>query len=629
MMYTYSTVNSNMTIPTNERHRSAEAIGRYFQDTHHAARSFDVTIRTHTLVMRKVQAVVISCSVLLVSGALQQDKSLYSVESFASQANNRPSFASWLTNLLPPSSLGAKAKQTSSVSHQLYDISSFRSVHDRQFGGGMLDRFKTRSTRGGSSVANDGSESDSSASALLSPLAHKKPYTVVTTLVHGNGKTSLVAGCDIIEAKQTTRLIALWDDNTPALWKTSAFLSDTLIVGMTERTTMSPLLTQALQAGLVARKAQKLSKPRLVFALHVDSRDKSQLTEWREELVVNELAGISERLVDSFHVTAAHELRTQKLKSRKGGISKVAEPETFPRLMEQVHFSFGGSEQSLLKVREQQECKQSHESKARIELVNRPKKEGEKISKQDSTKHNDTTQAKAAPAVKQPEPEPTPDPTLVLEAALAQLELLQEQQDDASIEAASGAMPFDFAKHASPILELIVSSMTELPIEDQAVLQQQIGVHIQQLYTQQLASLRDYYGRLYETILDQTDNVKEWKTGINRVLEQFKKAAASAVPAKADAFGELDLQYLCNCAASGLRDDMLRALELRQEVEIESDTEETASAVAKKQIPAWYKKLAARGLVLGVNYFQGWLAWQGIKHAALQRERNLPKFPLF
>ena len=43
----------------------------------------------------------------------------------------------------------------------------------------------------------------------------------------------------------------------------------------------------------------------------------------------------------------------------------------------------------------------------------------------------------------------------------------------------------------------------------------------------------------------------------------------------------------------------------------------------------WYKKLVARALMLGVNYGQGWLALQGIKRAARERDENLPKFPLF
>jgi hypothetical protein len=33
--------------------------------------------------------------------------------------------------------------------------------------------------------------------------------------------------------------------------------------------------------------------------------------------------------------------------------------------------------------------------------------------------------------------------------------------------------------------------------------------------------------------------------------------------------------------------------------------------------------------MVGVNYIQGWLAWQGIKKAAEQRDKDMPKFPLF
>ncbi|GKY94994.1 hypothetical protein MPSEU_000464000 [Mayamaea pseudoterrestris] len=559
--------------------------------------------------MRNIQLIVTSCSMLLTAGALQQEAVLYTVESFLAGKGSKSGAqaVAWLRNLLPPTRTDEDA--TNSVTHHLYDVSAFQSIHDRQARRGILDRFKTSTTRGGSSVLDD--EDQSSTNSILAPTSHKKPYSITTTLVHGSGETSLIAGCDIIEAKQTTRLIALWDDNTPALWKTCAFLSDTLIVGLIERTTISPLLTQALQAGLVARKAQKLSKPRLVFALHSDPNSKDELNEWKEQLVINELSGISERLVDSFQVMAVDDLRTQKPKSRRGGVSKVAEPEAFPRLMEQVHSSFGGFDESLLKLTEKREIQEP------LQEFSATPVEGK------------------APAPKQTEAvaavETYLDATSILETALQHLELLQEQQDNASLEAQAGAMPMDFASKTAPILELIASNMSELPVEEQAVLQQQIGVHIQQLYQQQLSSLRDYYGRLYEAMLDKTDNEKEWKSSVNKVLDQFRKAAAAAVPANVKAFGELDLQYLSSCAATGLRDDMVQAMELRQTLELESDDDEGTgvSGEPKKTLPMWYKKLAARGLVLGINYFQGWLAWQGIKRAALQRERNLPKFPLF
>ena len=42
-----------------------------------------------------------------------------------------------------------------------------------------------------------------------------------------------------------------------------------------------------------------------------------------------------------------------------------------------------------------------------------------------------------------------------------------------------------------------------------------------------------------------------------------------------------------------------------------------------------YEKLAAKVMVFGIIYLQGWLAYQGIKKAAEDRDKMMPKFPLF
>ena len=49
----------------------------------------------------------------------------------------------------------------------------------------------------------------------------------------------------------------------------------------------------------------------------------------------------------------------------------------------------------------------------------------------------------------------------------------------------------------------------------------------------------------------------------------------------------------------------------------------------RRSPPKWAKRIASRAIVFGVNYIQGWLAWQGIKRAAMERDRTQPKFPLF
>jgi hypothetical protein len=45
-------------------------------------------------------------------------------------------------------------------------------------------------------------------------------------------------------------------------------------------------------------------------------------------------------------------------------------------------------------------------------------------------------------------------------------------------------------------------------------------------------------------------------------------------------------------------------------------------------VPPWMIRLAPRILVLGVNYLQGWWAWQSVQRAALEREDAMPKFPI-
>ena len=91
----------------------------------------------------------------------------------------------------------------------------------------------------------------------------------------------------------------------------------------------------------------------------------------------------------------------------------------------------------------------------------------------------------------------------------------------------------------------------------------------------------------------------------------------------------MDLDYVGSFA--GLLADMQQATEL-EEALFDMDEEEEADVAenhAARRPAKWYEKVAARGLVLGVNYLQGWLAWQGIRRAALERERKMPKFPLF
>jgi predicted phage gp36 major capsid-like protein len=153
------------------------------------------------------------------------------------------------------------------------------------------------------------------------------------------------------------------------------------------------------------------------------------------------------------------------------------------------------------------------------------------------------------------------------------------------------------------------------------------------LYRNQLDTLREHYGRRYESVLDSTKDQQTWTEEAARVTDSFRAAAQHAIPAMCREGGELvDADFSYVQSLHGLLSDMMEATESRSELsdilEEMENAPEDEGAVRKK--PAkWYEKLAARAFVLGFNYLQGWLAWQGVRRAAAERDRDMPKFPLF
>lgn len=186
---------------------------------------------------------------------------------------------------------------------------------------------------------------------------------------------------------------------------------------------------------------------------------------------------------------------------------------------------------------------------------------------------------------------------------------------------------------------------------------------LRHLFELQLQSLREYYGRRYEAILDAIlDNPangdetrsKEKQEAIltaaaQRAAEGFRTAASNAMPALCHdgaMLEDLDFNIRVTRDLNGLLQDMIETTQQQQELEEDwddaatgtidegSDEKESGEASTKIQRqrkgPAkWYEKIAARALVLGVNYIQGWLALQQLRKAAADRDKAMPKFPLF
>jgi hypothetical protein len=197
---------------------------------------------------------------------------------------------------------------------------------------------------------------------------------------------------------------------------------------------------------------------------------------------------------------------------------------------------------------------------------------------------------------------------------------------------------------------------------------------IRRLFRQQLESLREYYGRRYELLVSEIEtsdssteaqsvSVKEEQRLIDaasKITESFRVAALNAVPQlckEGMPLHDTDGGYGYVDVLAGLIRDMTdisssfqrvndawdSANDIEQEEEEDGGLEEGSSKKGpwyfrainifkkkKRQRPAkWYEKLASRAITLAINYLQGWLAWQGLKKAAEERDRNVPKFPLF
>jgi len=189
---------------------------------------------------------------------------------------------------------------------------------------------------------------------------------------------------------------------------------------------------------------------------------------------------------------------------------------------------------------------------------------------------------------------------------------------------------------------------------------------IMRLFETQLQSLREYYGRKYEAVLEQLDDDRNSSNGsgdnnggpdgkelrekenkimmeeAERFTEGFRMAGQNAIPLMCSEGGTLEglVGYSFMPVLDGLIRDMMHATSSRKSIhdtwddahfmEDEEYDSDAGVVEGKKRTPAkWYQKLAARVFVFGVNYLQGWLALQGIRKAAADRDKLMPKFPLF
>jgi hypothetical protein len=254
----------------------------------------------------------------------------------------------------------------------------------------------------------------------------------------------------------------------------------------------------------------------------------------------------------------------------------------------------------------------------------------------------------------------------VIGIAYRRLEDLEEKMQELVLDQSSNHMPLlEFGNIVQDILQTAEKQLIgERGMDNnfRRSLMKGIVDEVQRLHKDQLQALRNHYGQRYESILDEEpeDNIpkdetkeRKWAIGAEHMTQAFLAAALNAVPAMyrsdlKDSKNSIKTRSEASFdhvdALQGLIQDMIESTERRKdeqdvatmlvadEEEEESSTDSASTSARIKRLPKlpkWLERLAARAFVFGVNYVQGWLAWQGIKRAALERDRNQPKFPLF
>lgn len=220
----------------------------------------------------------------------------------------------------------------------------------------------------------------------------------------------------------------------------------------------------------------------------------------------------------------------------------------------------------------------------------------------------------------------------VLSAAQEQLNVLEAKLEDVWLN--SDSVPIlEFGIEADVILQQASDALNVVSIPPQIRLDALFRLcrPLKSLYDDQLQSLREHYGKRYENVLDSSDDVNEWTQEAARATEAFRAAAQQATPKPCRQGGELvDADFSYVMALQGLIADMMEATSGREDLDAVAAPEDVdEESDSRPRRVKWYEKLTARGFVLAVNYLQGWMAWKAIQRAAVERDREMPKFPLF
>jgi hypothetical protein len=427
---------------------------------------------------------------------------------------------------------------------------------------------------------------------------------------------------------------------------------------------MDPKFVRALERGLRQR-AENGMKSSLLVLLTSSGQPSFDLkmSPEKDRLLLQDLERITPSIASNLDIlsledpeesdigldTSWKEILRDTEASLENTTSCLVEAATFPLLLHSIYKSKGGKQAQFLTQLEESlvTTKQSTtDTVSPIEALPISSDEEPVVIDKETT-HDEAAAEEAIESIVAED-----ETRSVLANAFNQIRDLEAKQEElwlgfSSEDDLPGSTSYmGFGPAADRIIDQFQSS---IPDQDQVnqLLFQQVLPPLNLLYEQHLNFLREQCGKQYEAALETTASNPEeyqnqWKEAAGKITTSFREAARSAIPIQCRegaALRDADFEYVP--VLEGLLQDMMQATEEQEEllgITAEEDNDEDeegqggtgAKSGKKQQRPAkWYHKVAAKAVVFGVNYLQGWLAYQGIKRAAAQRDMHLPKFPLF
>ena len=240
-----------------------------------------------------------------------------------------------------------------------------------------------------------------------------------------------------------------------------------------------------------------------------------------------------------------------------------------------------------------------------------------------------------------------------------QLRDVQSQQDDYVLSSMDGQniVGFDLVTLMNPIIEELHTIFVlneQYMASDSLSILGPINELIIAIYNYQCNTiLRNYYGTMYETVFEhqqpQTLTTKWIHSLQERMKDQYRRDIRQLLrPLERHdnvlmTFSKIQQQQPSKSLdidtfVSNLASDLQEITELRIDVtdmdhgNIMNDLihpQQYRNRLRRERFYQFSKNILKRAVMIGINYIQGYIAIQSIKHIALQQEREMPKFPLF